>query len=987
MGTQLRRDWTESERARLRELAQQGASSGQIRLILGRSEGNVIAEAIRLGVTFSTHGPRRPKPDAWTEGELQRLLTLVAEGKTTKEIASLLGRSPAATGTARSRFGALKSKFKQWSTEQDKKLIELWDAGLKVSEIARQLGRSWMATKMRRLKLDVAQRNTLGRKWASIEDATLRRHAEEGLALKASASILNRSVNEVKHRRRVLGLTKKKSEIPRPSEMEVYKLCDAMWERGEKPTTEKVAREMCTFPSYVESHIKSWVKDKNKDAYDMRSGPLPEFDLEACISGLPKILKELIGSLKFSKSDSMVSRQRSALEVLLSCEDKDLRASLALYIVAVFSSIPRNLPDFLRRFVIRWDVARNLLHPARLHEISGDMFYADIVNGVLNSILPPSVKVEIVKTWSTMANKQALYLEDLDPAMAEELSKYAIKPLQIEKRNARIFERSLREEQKKARKQQTDEVFPYFYELRFGAEVRTNEIMRLAEATAQATASALREERLFPFEFSYQESVMDAEGRAYKRQVTARLYDLLSTFRAAAALDQKTGNRVAAYERGGLYADPANFFVEIVSVERLDHIKEPPPWYVDFIKHALFRQGARGSWTDSLRSQFNLSWGYRKNYTWGPITGLGAYHRGLVHDLAILREAGIYLFEPEVILARCLFGNLAVQMATRTAARLGEILQVAATPDCIHALDKVGPNGVRRWVLSLVPKGRDQPEDYFVDEHVKKAILQLVSYLYKKYKVKQLPEVRGSRREKKKDRYVFQYDGRRLDAAGVTACLRFLLHDLVRTTSGKILDVTAHVFRHNFATEMKRLGAPDEVVRELLHQKDVKITGYYSKPTKEMIQESVEAIFVNRIDIRKAIRSPTEIGRILREAEGKIGALSEVIGGTCVVPNMCSAKWVCVGCSGNAPDPKKRSQVEKKKQWAAEQRGWAAQLGLDGEVRQLEKTIADCERMLREMDLMEAAESNGSQVVEISLAPKTYRDQERMLRSGEEKRI
>jgi len=56
--------------------------------------------------------------------------------------------------------------------------------------------------------------------------------------------------------------------------------------------------------------------------------------------------------------------------------------------------------------------------------------------------------------------------------------------------------------------------------------------------------------------------------------------------------------------------------------------------------------------------------------------------------------------------------------------------------------------------------------------------------------------------------------------------------------------------------------------------------------------EAAELVFVDRIDVAaEALRSPAEIGRMLTEAEGRVGALTEVIGGTCVVANLCPAKF------------------------------------------------------------------------------------------------
>jgi len=102
---------------------------------------------------------------------------------------------------------------------------------------------------------------------------------------------------------------------------------------------------------------------------------------------------------------------------------------------------------------------------------------------------------------------------------------------------------------------------------------------------------------------------------------------------------------------------------------------------------------------------------------------------------------------------------------------------------------------------------------------------------------------------------------------------------------------------------------------------------------------------------------------MLREAEGEIGALTEVIGGTCVISNFCPAKFACIGCAGNAPDPAKRYQIEHKKKWAKQQQEWAGKEGLSAEQRQMKQLQADCDLMLSEMDLMEIARADRSQLI------------------------
>jgi hypothetical protein len=176
--------------------------------------------------------------------------------------------------------------------------------------------------------------------------------------------------------------------------------------------------------------------------------------------------------------------------------------------------------------------------------------------------------------------------------------------------------------------------------------------------------------------------------------------------------------------------------------------------------------------------------------------------------------------------------------------------------------------------------------------------------------------------------------------------------------------------RHAFATELATLNVPVDIIAKILHQRDTTVTKYYSQPTATQILAASELMFIDRIDVgTEALRNPEEIGRALEEAAGKIGALTEVIGGTCVVGNMCPAKFACVGCPGNSPDPTKRQQIVNKMEWASEQVRHAAQQQLPAEQRQMEKVVADCTLMLQEMDLIDAARTDQSQLIRIESMP------------------
>ena len=134
--------------------------------------------------------------------------------------------------------------------------------------------------------------------------------------------------------------------------------------------------------------------------------------------------------------------------------------------------------------------------------------------------------------------------------------------------------------------------------------------------------------------------------------------------------------------------------------------------------------------------------------------------------------------------------------------------------------------------------------------------------------------------------------------------------------------------------------------------------------------------------------APTEVRNLVREylcsgAQCKVTARPDrnglrvlhvrttdqthILGGTCVIGNLCPAKFACVGCTGNAPDPTRQHEVEKKLAWAAQQLAWAEHEELLAEARQMKALIRDCNLMLEEMKLIEAAKANTSQLVKITV--------------------
>jgi hypothetical protein len=409
------------------------------------------------------------------------------------------------------------------------------------------------------------------------------------------------------------------------------------------------------------------------------------------------------------------------------------------------------------------------------------------------------------------------------------------------------------------------------------------------------------------------------------------------------------------------------FHVEHRRTETLETGVTPAePWFLELCDNYLFSDVSD---TDLIRKrvEFYQRWGYDNSDHWYmPQRIVGwSYH---LAEWAWMREKGGHLlFSIEGLLIAAIFAHLAIRIQTITGARLGEIQQIAQNPDCIKQLLNVGPKGTARWLLRMVPKGSTERQNYFIDERTKDDLMEVISFLREHTQAKKIPIVAPEYNKTLPDRYVFQWGGKVLDQCTLNSVIRFLLHGaIVRASDGQGIHLTSHILRHAFATEMAGMKVPVDVIAAILHQRDTTVTKYYSQPTRTQVMEAAEMVFVDRIDVAaEALRSPTEIGRMLTEAEGKVGALTEVIGGTCVVANLCPAKFACIGCAGNAPDPDKRYQIEQKLAWATEHALWSTREKLFPEERRLNQLVQDCELMLEEMSLIEQAQEDCLQEVQI----------------------
>ncbi|HME00767.1 MAG TPA: site-specific integrase [Terriglobia bacterium] len=495
--------------------------------------------------------------------------------------------------------------------------------------------------------------------------------------------------------------------------------------------------------------------------------------------------------------------------------------------------------------------------------------------------------------------------------------------------------------------------------------------------------------------FSYEEGGDRELGIPTHERLWFRIWDRRSFVQAHAEAYSRSPT-VASRCRTAAYADDSNhLFLEFVRGERL--IGDAPPeglWFEELFRLGVFGLNPFvGSPEDVKAKQAWLaSWGYGRTPFLAEVGGLLTWPvtEGRFMVSAQRRTTGV-LLPVEAIYAAATIGLLAVDLFTTTGARINEVMQIRLTEDCIVRLKMSPPPGSKdpspriRYVLRLVPKGEktNTPQDYFIGTETKRLLVRVAQMLGEHYQLRPgeiLPSVEfdagdGRAHRFAKAPYLFQYAGRHLSANTITSCMRFLLHGMVfKTREGKVVVLKPHLLRHAFATHAVQVEKiPVDVVGAWLHQKNLTVTDYYSKPTESMGAEASD-LFLSRVaaqvNVSEAVlRSPEELQMLYEEARGKAGTLADVIGGQCVSHGYCAAKFACVGCAGKVPDPAKRYQIEKHKQWASLQVDYATLEGLRPEAERMKQLVRDCDNELAEMDLIESYQRDERRELSIRIEP------------------
>ncbi|MGN7300578.1 site-specific integrase [Ferdinandcohnia sp. SAFN-114] len=512
------------------------------------------------------------------------------------------------------------------------------------------------------------------------------------------------------------------------------------------------------------------------------------------------------------------------------------------------------------------------------------------------------------------------------------------------------------------RKSETDAIVPFLTKIRAEGHFRWNQIDRLRKAYLKACEQAKTTNAELPLYFDYKEPRRVGE-RFYFRLWDKPSFVLNHKDQYSKEVVRTAERRIEAYS-----VENNHYFVEFIRAERMDDEDEAEGlWFIELIENdviggKIFENIPEDEKIRKIKLLY--SWGYGDGSINNLVFPFNSQKGVLTPSRFVSRnkdKAEGSLFDMESYYVGVTFGLLALDICTSTGARINELLQINYTKECLKTFKL---NNSLKYSFYAIPKGRDEPEQYYITDETMKLFGKVRKMLQEHYGTEKIPSVNYSyinRKHlfKKPKPYFFQYHKKALNNYAITASLRFLLHGLhFETQEGTLVTVKPHLLRHAFATEaVQRQNVPLDIIAKILHQRDLDVTGYYSEPTPSQVAQAVSDlhnVVTDYIDIDDAVlRNPNELQQELNDYKEKVGVFNNVLGGVCVTNMVCPVKMACLGCQAKIPQPEKKHELEEVIELSKDMEKRFTAMNLPVEVKKAKEMRKHARNELKEIDLIE----------------------------------
>jgi hypothetical protein len=560
-----------------------------------------------------------------------------------------------------------------------------------------------------------------------------------------------------------------------------------------------------------------------------------------------------------------------------------------------------------------------------------------------------------------------------EPADAELLKGFQLPLPRMPQEFAAAIAKGMRKQIADGKQKRKDRVEPIsdgLAEARFLAGSRVAELSHDQKCCAQAMAEATKLETSRPVEitFSYLAPIFDEDGRRapglQRRHWTLRNTNRINKMLAEVGGISSRDHRLLP--GGDLYEDAfdTEWWLTYDRSDGVDGTTPCDPWLRPAIDALAFYTG-RGLPPEIVRTQLAF---LKANKLGRDLAihlprGLAWYGGGQAKRAGrVIVDLGLRPFPVTELTHGMLVANAGTNVMTISGARTHEFFQIVQDPGRFFRLENL-PNDEQRYVFLAVPKGFTECVPFVITRECAVSVWTMATFAGNRWHGGgpiPITAADPALREK-------CGPGRFVANAGDRPLRPNTLNPLVQVLFIGRHELEAYDLRHSFAGYAAGTGVPLEIIAAWLNQKSLDITRYYAQASRKM-RDRWWIQFHTSIDLQEHQARGLSVQDAEKAAAfDNVGALTSVVGGTCVSLGECPVRFSCVGCRSNAPDPDKAEEVQDSMVAAESLRDVWARHGRVKSVQEQEQVIARHQATLREMDLIRQYRAMRDEIVEPDL--------------------